>query len=93
MSRILFFLGIIVVIAVSWAISRRRNRLSNEERVELEAFRKAERERGRKTPQAIGEAMEKCEHCGVFFPRREAVRSGTHVYCSARCRDAAHGDA
>lgn len=91
MSRILFFLGIIVVIAVSWAISRRRNRLSNEERVELEAFRKAER--GRKTPQAIGEAMEKCEHCGVFFPRREAVRSGTHVYCSARCRDAAQGDA
>ena len=85
MSRILFFLGIIVVIAVSWAISRRRNRLSNEERVELEAFRK--------TPQAIGEAMEKCEHCGVFFPRREAVRSGTHVYCSARCRDAAQGDA
>ena len=81
MGRIIFFLVLIIVMAVAWAISRRRNSLSNEERVELEAFRKAEK--------ALGEPMEKCEHCGVFFPRREAVRAGGHVYCSERCRDAA----
>ena len=93
MGRILFFLVLIIVMAVAWAISRRRNSLSNEERVELEAFRKAERERGRRSAKAIGEPMEKCEHCGVFFPRREAVHSGEHVYCSARCRDAAEREA
>lgn len=93
MGRILFFLVLIIVMAVAWAISRRRNSLSNEERVELEAFRKAERERGRKSAKAIGEPMAKCEYCGVFFPRREAVHSGEHVYCSARCRDRAADEA
>ena len=39
MGRIIFFLVLIIVMAVAWAISRRRNSLSNEERVELEAFR------------------------------------------------------
>ena len=42
-----------------------------------------------RSAKALGEPMEKCEHCGVFFPRREAVRAGGHVYCSERCRDAA----
>ena len=65
MSRILFFLGIFIVIAVAWSISRR------------------------KSSQAIGEPMEKCDECGVYFPRRDAVRSGEGVYCSERCRDAA----
>ena len=86
MGRIIFFLVLIIVMAVAWAISRRRNSLSNEERVELEAFRKAEKARGKRSAKALGE---KCEHCGVFFPRREAVRAGGHVYCSERCRDAA----
>ena len=89
MGRIIFFLVLIIVMAVAWAISRRRNSLSNEERVELEAFRKAEKARGKRSAKALGEPMEKCEHCGVFFPRREAVRAGGHVYCSERCRDAA----
>lgn len=91
MSRILFFIGLIVVIAVGWAVSRRRNQLTNKERVELEAYRlrdKAERDRSRRTA-ALGETMCRCEECGTYFPKSEAVRSGSHVYCSTRCRDAA----
>ena len=88
MSRILFFLGIFIVIAVAWAISRRRQSLSIQERDELEELRR--NERGRKNAQAvIGEPMEKCEECGTYFPRCEAVRRGTHIDCSARCRDKA----
>ena len=75
------------MIAVAWAISRRQS-LSIQERDELEELRR--NERGRKNAQAvIGEPMEKCEECGTYFPRREAVRRGTHIYCSARCRDKA----
>lgn len=40
MSRILFFLGIFIVIAVAWAISRRRQSLSIQERDELEELRR-----------------------------------------------------
>ena len=43
MSRILFFLGIFIVIAVAWAISRRRQSLSIQERDELEELRRNER--------------------------------------------------
>lgn len=91
MSRILFFIGLIVVIAVGWAISRRRNQLTNKERVELQAYRMREkeaRERGRRT-MALGETMCRCDACGTYFPKSEAVRHGVHVYCSTRCRDAA----
>lgn len=85
MSRILFFLGIFIVIAVAWAISRRRAELSIRERDELEALRRAQKGR---TPAAVGEPMEKCAHCGTYFPRREALHRGTKSYCSAKCRDA-----
>jgi len=33
--------------------------------------------------------MVKCDHCGLYFPKREAVLSKERVYCSKRCRDAA----
>ncbi len=88
MSRILFFLGIFIVIAVAWSISRRKSSLSIRERDELDELRRRERGR-RNAQQAIGEPMEKCDECGVYFPRRDAVRSGEGVYCSERCRDAA----
>ena len=54
MGRIIFFLVLIIVMAVAWAISRRRNSLSNEERVELEAFGKAEKARGKRSAKALG---------------------------------------
>lgn len=88
MSRILFFLGIFLVIGIAWAVTRRRQALSIKERDELDELRRKERMR-RSASAQIGEPMERCEECGVFFPRRDAVRSGGHLYCSARCRDAA----
>ena len=36
-------------------------------------------------------ALVKCDHCGLYFPKREAVLSKERVYCSKRCRDAARG--
>ena len=87
MGRILFFLGLFLVIGIAWAVSRRRNSLSNEERVELEALRREREERIQKT-ERLGEPMEKCAYCGVYFPKREAVYRGGKVYCSAKCRDA-----
>jgi uncharacterized protein len=23
-----------------------------------------------------------CEHCGLYFPEQDAIREGTHIYCS-----------
>ena len=43
MSRILFFLGIFIVIAVAWSISRRRSELTIKERDELAAHKKGAR--------------------------------------------------
>ena len=80
MSRILFFLGIFIVIAVAWSISRRRSELTIKERDELEELRR--------TPAAVGEPMERCAHCGTYFPKCDAVHRGGKSYCSAECRDA-----
>lgn len=43
MSRILFFLGIFIVIAVAWSISRRRSELTIKERDELEELRRTQK--------------------------------------------------
>ena len=85
MSRILFFLGIFIVIAVAWSISRRRSELTSKERHELEELRRTQKGR---TPAAVGEPMERCAHCGTYFPKRDAVHRGGKSYCSAECRDA-----
>ena len=77
MSRILFFLGIFIVIAVAWSISRRRSELTIKERDELEELRRTQKGR---TPAAVGEPMERCAHCGTYFPKRDAVhRGGSHT--------------
>ena len=70
MSRILFFLGIFIVIAVAWSISRRRSELTIKERDELEELRRTQKGR---TPAAVGEPMERCAHCGTYFPKCDAV--------------------
>ena len=88
MSRNRYFILIAVVIAVARSVSRRRNSLSNEERVELEAYRQRERERAAHRPEKMSEPMLRCPHCGVFFPKSDGVRRADRVYCSARCRDA-----
>ncbi len=35
--------------------------------------------------------MLRCDYCGTFIPRSEAVGSGGKHYCSTRHRDADHG--
>lgn len=89
MGRILFFVLLVVAIWIAWSLKRRRNALDNEERRELKRLRQKEREsQGRdKTP--VGETMVKCDVCGVYFPKREAVLRGEHVYCSKACREKA----
>ncbi len=47
MSRILFFLGIFIVIAVAWSISRRRSELTIKERDELEELRRTQKAHAR----------------------------------------------
>lgn len=37
---------------------------------------------------ADGEAMVRCERCGVYLPRSEAVDRGDRHYCSLEHRDA-----
>ena len=91
MGRILFFVALIVAIWIAWTLNRRRNRLDNEERRELQRLRDKEREaQGR--PRQTGELMVKCDHCGMYFPKKEAVLSQEHVYCTKRCRDASQHD-
>ncbi len=93
MSRILFFVLLIVVIAAAWTLSRRRNALNNEERRELERLRGAEAERKGRNALSEGEPMVACDRCGTYFPKRDALHSGEHVYCSRFCRDQARAEA
>ena len=37
---------------------------------------------------AAAEAMVDCAHCGLHFPRSEAVRDGARLYCCTAHRDA-----
>ena len=88
MGRILFFVALAAAMWIAWTLSRKRNSLDNEERRELKRLRAKEREAQRHSREPAGEVMVKCEHCGLYFPKREAVLSKEHVYCSKRCRDA-----
>ena len=85
MGRILFFVGLAVLMWVAWAISRRNNKLDNEERRELRRLRreKAEGEKRAERTRALGETMVKCARCGTYFPKSE----GDRLYCSVACRD------
>ena len=87
MGRILFFVLLALGIAVAWSLSRRRNKLDNRERLELELLRR-ERRRDEERRAAAGEQMVCCAHCGVYVPAGDALRRGEHVYCSPKCRDA-----
>ena len=88
MGRILFFVALIVAIWIAWTLSRRRNRLDNEERRELKRLRAKEREAQGHSREPAGELMVKCDRCGLYFPKREAVLFKEHVYCSVKCREA-----
>jgi len=87
MGRILFFVLLAFALWVLWSVKRRRNALDNEERRELIRLREKEREREERARHPVGEVMVKCDGCGVFFPKKEAVLRGENVYCSKACRD------
>lgn len=89
MGRILFFLFLVVAMGVAWSLSRRRNKLDNKERLELELLRR-ERRREDARREAAGEQMVRCAHCGVYLPLGDALRRGEDFYCSPECRDAGH---
>lgn len=87
MGRILFFVALAVALWIVWSLKRRWNALDNEERRELKRLREKEREREERLHHPVGEVMVKCDACGVFFPKKEAVLRGESVYCSKACRD------
>ncbi len=35
-----------------------------------------------KNQDKIASATIKCEHCGVYIPKRESIRNADHYYCS-----------
>ena len=68
MGRVLFWVILIAAIAIAWAVSRRRNSLSNKEREELARLRGELR--ARKEDRRSGEAMRRCPVCGTYFPEK-----------------------
>ena len=87
MGRILFFVFLIAALWIAWSLKRKRNALDNEERRELTRLREKERESQGRANQPAGEPMVKCDACGVYFPKKDAVLRGEGVYCSKACRD------
>lgn len=81
MGKILFLLLLVATVWVVWSIRRRNNRLDNDERLELEAFRKTQRAQ----KEQRGTTMLKCDHCGVYYPKNDGVMKGDKHYCSRRC--------
>ena len=87
MGRILFFVFLIAAVWIAWTLKRKRNALDNEERRELKRLREKELESQGRANLPSGEPMVKCDACGVYFPKKDAVLRGERVYCSKVCRD------
>ncbi len=87
MGRILFFVLLAVAIWVAWTLGR-RTRLNESEREELNRLRAQNHPKYRQDVSLASETtMVQCQHCGVYFPKSEAVLRGSHIFCSTRCRD------
>ena len=76
MGRVLFWVILIAAIAIAWAVSRRRNSLSNKEREELARLRGELRAR----------KEDRCPVCGTYFPEKTGVWRKDVCYCSEECR-------
>ena len=86
MGRVLFWVILIAAIAIAWAVSRRRNSLSNKEREELARLRGEGRLRRLQEYRHSGEAMRRCPVCGTYFPEKTGVWRKDVCYCSEECR-------
>ena len=72
MSRLLFWIGLIVLVVMALRSKARQS----------SAGPQAGAARGRPQPEPQAEAMTRCAHCGVYFPVSEAVHLGGLEYCS-----------
>lgn len=77
---------IIIVLILAWLGLRSVLRQLREQR-ERAAVADERRERRDKGRDRV-EAMVRCEHCGVYVPRNEAVEDAGRWYCSGAHRDA-----
>ncbi len=78
MGKVVFWLAVLgAVFLVARAIGLVQRR-------EATRRREAEADAG---PRAL--EMDRCAHCGVHFPRADAVREGGSAYCSEEHRRAA----
>lgn len=76
MGKLIFWLAVLgAVFLVARAVGLLQRR---------EATRRREADAG---PRAL--EMERCAHCGIHFPRADAVRNGARSYCSEEHRRAA----
>ncbi len=84
-----YFLLAIIALAflVMWFQRRQATKLNNEEREELERFRRNERKRAGKHALPQGEPMLCCAHCQTYFPKAQALWHGDDAFCSQRCRE------
>ena len=88
MGKILFWLGLIVVILAGVrlvAILQRRQRAADETRERHDEAARASRDHARAV---ASEAMQRCAHCGVHAPTSEMIVAGGRYYCCPEHRDA-----
>ena len=82
MGRILFWVGLAVIIYTVIVIGRKR-RSAEEKALRREARREAQAAAAAaQTPQP----MLQCPVCGTHFPKEEAVLGNGVAYCSEKCR-------
>ena len=83
MGRILFWVGLIVVIWAVIVLGRRRREAADREARREQRRAEAARKIGVPVP------MKTCPVCGTHFPENEAVLGEGVAYCSEKCRGAA----
>lgn len=81
MGRILFWVGLAVIIYAVIVIGRKR-RSAEEKALRREARREAQAAAAAQTPRP----MLQCPVCGTHFPKEEAVLGNGVAYCSEKCR-------
>ncbi|ABI57886.1 PP0621 family protein [Alkalilimnicola ehrlichii MLHE-1] len=78
---------VIIVLILAWLGLRSVLRQLREQRERAAVADEQSQRRGRGRDRV--EAMVRCEHCGVYVPRNEAVEDAGRWYCSDGHRDAA----
>jgi uncharacterized protein len=88
MGKILFWIGLIIVVVAGFrvvAILQRRQRAAEAARERRDEASPSARDRARSV---ASEAMQRCAHCGVHAPASEMIVAGGRHYCCPEHRDA-----